>query len=94
MKTSTLSKAEKFAAFAQDCGWSARARPITHRDYPDKTSKQAGWTVIARRHNEVVTATWIDEVAIGPIGWHSTTTNNQPIPNQSSARKIISAPAP
>ena len=37
--------------------------PITHRDYADKRHKQSGWTAIARRESEIVTATWIGEVA-------------------------------
>ncbi len=58
-------KAEAFAAFAKSHNWHVEARRITHRDYPDKRYVQAGWTVIARRDSEVITATWIDEVAIG-----------------------------
>ncbi|MCW2528234.1 MAG: hypothetical protein JWM76_3094 [Pseudonocardiales bacterium] len=84
-------KAQAFAAFADAHEWDVEARRITHRDYPDKRYRQAGWTVIARRGGEVVTATWIDEVAIGPIGWHSTASAQQPIPNQASARRIIEA---
>lgn len=64
-------KALALKAFAEARDWNAEARQITHRDYPDKRSRQAGWTVIARRGPEVVTATWIDKVAIGPIGWQS-----------------------
>jgi hypothetical protein len=45
--------------------------------------------MIARRGPEVITATCIDEVAIGPIGWHSKPSSQQPIPNQASARRII-----
>lgn len=83
------SKAHAFAAFAAAHDWKAEVRRITHRDYPDKRDRQTGWTVIARRGAEVVTATWIDEVAIGPIGWHSIQSSQQPIPNQASARRII-----
>lgn len=89
MTTSRQNKATRFVEFAQSHGWAARARAVTHRDYPDKKYKQAGWTAIARRHDEVVTVTWIDEVAIGPIGWHSTSSANEPISNQASAKKII-----
>lgn len=85
------SKAEAFAEFANSRNWTAQARKITHRDFPDKQFRQAGWTVIARRGDEVVTATWIDEVAIGPIGWHSTPNAQSPIPNQASARRIPEA---
>jgi hypothetical protein len=53
------------------------ARAVTHRDYPNKQYKQAGWTAIARGNDDVVT--WIDEVVIGPIGWHSTSSVNEPI---------------
>ncbi|MDT4959700.1 MAG: hypothetical protein QOD31_3499, partial [Pseudonocardiales bacterium] len=79
MTTAPRSKAELFVEFAEAHRWSAGARPITHRDYADKRHKQAGWTAIARRDSEIVTATWIDEVAIGPIGWHSTDVVNEPI---------------
>jgi hypothetical protein len=82
-------KAEDFAVFARTHGWQVELCRITHRDYPDKRNRQAGWAVIARRSADVVTATWIDEVAIGPIGWHSTGTTQRPIPNQASARRII-----
>jgi hypothetical protein len=82
-------KAEAVVAFAEAHHWTAEARRITHRDYPDKTYLQAGWTVIARRGTEAVTATWIDDVAIGPIGWHSTPSRQRPIPNQASARRIV-----
>jgi hypothetical protein len=82
-------KAHTFAAFANTHEWDAQIRRISHRGYPDKRYLQAGWTVIARRGTEVVTATWIDEVAIGPIGWHSTPSAQRPIPNQASARRII-----
>jgi hypothetical protein len=85
------SKAEAFAAFADAHGWDIEVQRITHRDYPNKRYQQAGWTVIARRTSEIVTATWIDEVAIGPIGWHSTPSSQRPIPNQASARRIIEA---
>jgi hypothetical protein len=84
-------KAEVFAEFARSRDWTATARKITHRDYPDKRYAQAGWTVIARRGGEVITATWIDEVAIGPIGWHSTPDAQTPIPNQATARRLIDA---
>jgi hypothetical protein len=87
--TEESSKARAFATFAGGNGWKAEVRRITHRDYPDKRDRQVGWTVIARRGTEVVTATWIDEVASGPIGWHSTPSSQQPIPNQTSARRII-----
>jgi hypothetical protein len=83
------SKAHAFATFAGARDWKAEVRRITHRDYPGKRDRQVGWTVIERRGAEVVTATWIDEVAIGPIGWHSTPSSQQPIPNQASARRII-----
>lgn len=85
------SKAEAFAEFATSLGWTARTHKITHRDYPGKKYRQAGWSVIARRGQEVVTATWIDEVAAGPIGWHSSSDTQTPIPNQASARRIIEA---
>jgi hypothetical protein len=84
-------KAEAFAGFAESHDWQVESRPITHRDYPDKRYRQAGWTVIARRGAEVVSATWIDEVAIGPIGWHSTPSAQRPIPNQATARRIIAS---
>ena len=45
--------------------WEIEVRRITHRDCPDKRYRQAGWTVIARRSDEVVTATWIDEAVTG-----------------------------
>jgi hypothetical protein len=32
----------------------------------NKQYKQARWTAIARKNDEVITVTWIDEVAIGP----------------------------
>jgi hypothetical protein len=82
-------KAHAFADFAATHQWDVEIRRITHRDYPDKRYRQAGWTVIARRGADVVTATWIDEVAIGPIGWHSTPSAQQPIPNQASVRRIV-----
>ncbi|MBE7189976.1 hypothetical protein [Jatrophihabitans endophyticus] len=82
-------KAEALAAFADAHGWDAAARPITHRNYPDSRQRQDGWTVIARRGGEVVTATWIDEVAIGPIGWHSTPSVQRPISNQAQAKRIL-----
>lgn len=84
-------KAETFATFAESHNWQVEARRITHRDYPDKRYLQAGWTVIARRGADVVTATWIDEVAIGPIGWHSTPSAQRSIPNQATARRIIAS---
>jgi hypothetical protein len=87
--TEESSKACAFATFAGGHGWRAEVRRITHRDYSDKRDRQTGWTVIARRGIGVVPATWIDEVAIGPIGWHSTPSSQQPIPNQASARGII-----
>jgi hypothetical protein len=62
----TRSKAEQFVAYAAARGWRASTRPITHRDYAEQSNRQPGWTVIARRGDEVVTATWIDEVAVGP----------------------------
>lgn len=82
-------KAHEFAAFADAHQWDVEVRRISHRDYPDRRYRQAGWTVIARRGAELVTATWIDEVAIGPIGWHSTPSAQRPIANQASARRII-----
>jgi hypothetical protein len=82
-------KAHAFAALANTHNWEVETRPITHRDYADKRYRQAGWTVIARRGSDVITATWIDEVAIGPIGWHSTPSSQRPIPNQASVRRII-----
>jgi len=82
-------KAHAFAAFAEAHGWEVAVRRISHRDYPDKRYRQAGWTVVARRGSDVLTATWIDEVAIGPIGWHSSPSSQQSIPNQASARRII-----
>jgi hypothetical protein len=89
----TRSKAEQFAAYAAALGWRASTRPITHRDYADKSNRQLGWTVIARRDDEVVTATWIDEVAVGPIGWHSSSVGEHPIPNRRSAERIVDGPA-
>jgi hypothetical protein len=83
------SKAHAFATFAAAHDWKAEVRRVTHRDYPDERHRQIGWTAIARRGSEVVTATWIDEVAIGPIGWHSSASSQQPIRNQASARRII-----
>jgi hypothetical protein len=46
-------------------------------------------TAIARNYDEVVTVTWIDEAALGPIGWHSTASAGEPIPNQATARRIV-----
>jgi len=86
-----LSKAHSLAKFASANGWAAEIRRITHRDYPDRRNRQVGWTVIARRGTDVITATWIDKVAVGPIGWHSTPSAQEPIPNQASARRIIAA---
>jgi hypothetical protein len=89
MSAGRPSKAKTFAAFADAHDWQVEVRQVTHRDYPDKRYLQAGWTVVAQRGTEVVTATWIDEVAIGPIGWHSTSSGQRPILNQASARRII-----
>jgi hypothetical protein len=89
MSAGRPSKAKTFAAFAEAHDRQVEVRQITHRDYPDKRYLQAGWTVVAQRGTEVVTATWIDEVAIGPIGWHSTSSGQRPILNQASARRII-----
>jgi hypothetical protein len=43
----------------------------------------------ARRGDEIVTATWFDEVAVGHIGWHSTPDRERSLSNQSEVRKII-----
>ena len=45
--------------------------------------------VLRRCGAEVVIATWIDEVAIGLIGWHSIPSAKQPISNQASPRRIV-----
>jgi hypothetical protein len=52
-------KAHALAAFADARKWDVEARRITHRDYPDKRYRPAGWTVIAQRSAEIVTATWL-----------------------------------
>lgn len=91
MDAEATTKAEAFAEFARSRGWTAQAHKITHRDYPDKQYLQAGWTVIARRGERVISVTWIDEVAIGPIGWHSTPDMQTPIPNQATARRLVDA---
>ena len=84
-------KTSKAEAFADMHGWDVQVRRLTHRNYPDNRYRQAGWTVIARRGHEIVTATWIDEVAVGPIGGHSTPSSQRPISNQASARWIVGA---
>lgn len=87
-------KAHAFATFARIHRWDVETRRVTHRDYPGKRFLQAGWTLVARRGEEVVTATWIDEVAIGPIGRYSTPSAQRPISNQASARRIIQSSPP
>jgi len=42
-------KAQVFASFANAHAWKVEVRRITHRDYPGRRYRQAGWTVIARR---------------------------------------------
>jgi hypothetical protein len=82
-------EATEFVRFAQVNGWAARPARVTHRDYADKGRMVEGWSVVARRDDEVVTVTWFDGAAIGPVGWHSSEAASKPIKNQSSARRII-----
>ena len=89
MATDDEEEANEFEQFAKANGWTARPARVTHRDYADKRRMVEGWSVVARRDDEVVTVTWFDGAAIGPIGWYSTTSSNKPIKNQASARRII-----
>ena len=82
-------KAHAFAAFANTTTGRSRPGLSPTATTPTSAIARPGWTVIARRGSDVITATWIDEVAIGPIGWHSTPSSQRPIPNQASVRRII-----
>ena len=84
-------EAKDFERVAKENGWDARPARVTHRDYADKQRMIEGWSVVARREDAVVTVTWFDGAAIGPIGWHSTNSSNKPIKNQANARRIIKA---
>jgi hypothetical protein len=83
------SKAETLVADAQARGWRAKAEHVSHGDGIESRETQRGWTMIARRGDEVVTVTWFDEVAVGHVGWHSTPDRERSLSNQSEVRKII-----
>jgi hypothetical protein len=87
------SKAENLVADALAQGWRAKAERVTHGDGIEGRETQRGWAMVARRGDEVVTATWFDEVAVGHIGWYSTLERERSLLNQSEVRKIIDAPA-
>jgi hypothetical protein len=54
-------------------------------------SKVLGGTLLARRNNEVITATWMGGSAVGPIGWHSTGKLSHPLKNAKQAAECLEA---
>jgi hypothetical protein len=47
--------------------------------------------VLARRGGEVLTATWVDGWALGPIGWRAGAQKTHPVKNAASARRCLAA---
>jgi hypothetical protein len=47
--------------------------------------------VLARRGGEVLTATWVDGWALGPIGWPAGAQRTHPVKNAASARRCLAA---
>jgi hypothetical protein len=91
-KMMLMSKADDFERHAKPWGGQpSQARGRTAMG--SRGVRRKGFTsVVARRDDEVITATWIDEVAIGPIGSHATREANTTIKNASVARQLLEAP--
>ena len=84
-------RAARFAQDAREQGWDASE---TGRDLFQQSTERptlAVESVIARRGTEVITATWVDGWALGPIGWHAAPHKTHPVKNAATARRCMAA---
>jgi hypothetical protein len=85
-------KARALGDIATAHGWDAHiADGDVWRGFENREEQPVGM-LIARRGDEVVTATWVAEVATGPIGWYSSGETTARLKNRAEAERRLKAP--
>ena len=85
----TPSNADRLAQHAEACGWEVERRTGDLFEQSERRPTLGVQTMIAVRRGEVVTATWVDGWALGPIGWHVSPNRVHAVKNAASARRCL-----
>lgn len=84
-------RAARFAADARELKWDTVEIDGDVFEQSDSRATLPVDSVVARRGSEVVTATWVDGWALGPIGWHCAAAHTHPLKNAASARRCLAS---
>jgi hypothetical protein len=82
-------RAGQFLQDAVAVGWDATPSGRDVFQQSESRSTLSVESVHARRDDEVLTATWVDGWALGPIGWHSGNGFAHTVKNAATARRCL-----
>ena len=84
-------KVRALLSLAEQHGWIARA--VTSDVFKGvRDPWYSATNFVATRGFEVITMTWVDSVAVGPIGWYVIEGQTSTIKNRSSALRLLCTP--